>query len=145
MLLALKATVNIRIEYDFDYLCHWDKLSGTGFGVTPLQRGISMKKSWTLKCCLALLTIMTLVQFAFAVGFWVPGKVTRAPWYDNNYRYMVVGNVKYTIMKEAVAREVIQKKDVVYKPGIDIGDIRRGDEVQVMAEGNRIYQIEILR
>jgi hypothetical protein len=76
---------------------------------------------------------------------WIKGNVTTVPWVQNNNRYVILGNVKFTIMDEAVAMEVVEKKDAVYKTEIDISDLRRGDDVLVQAEGNRIYQIEILR
>ncbi len=88
---------------------------------------------------------MALVHSASAIGFWLHGEVNEAPWYADEYRYMVVNEVKYTIMKDAVAQEVVSKKDAVYKSGMDIGAIRQGDEILIQAEGNRIYQIEILR
>jgi len=56
-----------------------------------------------------------------------------------------VNSVKYTFMKEAVAQEVIEKKDATRKSGIDTGDSCPGDKVLVQMEGNPIYQIEILR
>lgn len=104
-----------------------------------------MKRCWALKCCITIFTVMVLVHSAFAIGSWIHGDVNKAPWYGKEYRYMVVNNIRYTIMKGAIAKEVITKKDSVYKTGIDINNIRRGDEVLVQAEGNRIYQIEILR
>lgn len=104
-----------------------------------------MKRCWSFKCCIATVTMMVLVHSAFGIGMWVHGKVNEAPWYAQNYRYMVVGKVKYTIMKEAVVQEVIQKKDAAYKTGVGIENIRRGDKVLIKAEGNRIYHIEILR
>lgn len=104
-----------------------------------------MKRCLVSKYFLAILLVMFFVQSAFAIGMWSHGMVSRAPWYADNYRYMVVDNIQYTIMKDAVAQEVIKKNDADYKSEIDIEDIRRGDEILIQAEGNRIYQIEILR
>jgi len=104
-----------------------------------------MKRCWAVKCFVTIFAVLFLLKTAFAIGFWVHGEVNKAPWSASNYTYMVVNNVKYTIMKEANIKEVIEKKDAVYKTGAGIRDIRRGDEVLLQAEGNRIYQIEILR
>jgi hypothetical protein len=48
-------------------------------------------------------------------------------------------------MEEALVREVVEKKNAIYKPNTDLSEVRLGDNVQVQAEGNRIYQIQILR
>lgn len=104
-----------------------------------------MKRWWALRCCTAIIILMVLGQSAFAIGLWRKGRVSEAPWYTNNHHYMAVNNVRYTIMKEAVAQRVTSKKDSVYKSGIDIELIRPGDEVLIQAEGNRIYHIELLQ
>lgn len=104
-----------------------------------------MKRYWAIKVCLTIFTVMFVCQFAYAIGVWVPGKVTAPPWNERNYSYIVVDNVKYTIMKEAVANMVYEKNGSIYKPYHKTEKIRRGDIVQVLVEGNRIYQIEILR
>lgn len=104
-----------------------------------------MKRYWAIKFCLIICTVMFFCQVAYAIGVWVPGKVTTPPWIAKNYSYMAVGNVRYTIMKEAVANIVYEKKGSIYKDYHKIEDIRQGDNVQILVEGNRIYQIEILR
>ncbi len=103
-----------------------------------------MKRSWAFKCYMAILTVLLAAHSAFAIGMWVPGNVAKSPWYSD-FHYMVVDKVKYIIMEEAFAREVVEKNGVVDKSVIDIKDIRLGDKVLILAEGNRIYQIEILR
>jgi hypothetical protein len=104
-----------------------------------------VKGNFPVKLCTVVFAVMFVVQSSFAIGMWIKGNVTTVPWVQNNHRYVILGNVKFTIMDEAVAMEVVEKKDAVYKTEIDISDLRRGDDVLVQAEGNRIYQIEILR
>jgi hypothetical protein len=104
-----------------------------------------MKRYWAIKSGLTIFTVMFFCQLAYAIGVWVPGKVTEPPWNAQNYSYMVVGDVKYTIMKDTVSQIVFEKEGSIYKDYYKIEDIRRGDNVQVLVEGNRIYQIQILR
>jgi len=84
------------------------------------------------------------VNNALAIGKWIKGTVTRAPW-KGGYLYIKIDNVRYTIMKNADAVYVYSKNGAAYKDNIQISSIRRGDILLAKVEGNRIYQIEKIR
>ncbi|MFV0438916.1 MAG: hypothetical protein ACK5PS_16170 [Desulfopila sp.] len=81
---------------------------------------------------------------ADAIGQWVKGKVTRAPW-RGTYTYIVVGTTRYTIMENAVVRLVYTENGAEGKEYIPLEKIRNGNEVLMQVEGNRVYQIEKMK
>ncbi|WP_205623767.1 hypothetical protein [Desulfogranum japonicum] len=81
---------------------------------------------------------------ADAIGQWVDGKVTHKPW-KSTYTYIKVGDTRYTVMENVVVRQVYKKNGAEYKKYIPLKQIRTGNEVLMLVEGNRVYQIEKLQ
>ena len=91
---------------------------------------------------MAALCIGFLWQSAAAIGAWTGGKVTKAPWKEGGYQHVVIGNVRYTIMPDVKVQSVFIVTKAVVKAPLTVSGIRAGDTLDVLAEGNRIYQIE---
>ena len=88
--------------------------------------------------------LVFLAQNTFAIGQWHNGTVTKVPWVDQ-YTYIKIDHVKYTIMKGAKILKVSQKKGAYYRDQINLYSIFDGDKLVYKNEGNRIYQIEKIR
>ncbi|PIE57444.1 MAG: hypothetical protein CSA33_08140 [Desulfobulbus propionicus] len=78
---------------------------------------------------------------ADAIGKWVDGIVTRKPW-KGKRTYIMVDETRYTIMDDVILRRVYEEDAAVYKEYITLKDLHQGSRVLMMAEGNRVYQIE---
>lgn len=82
---------------------------------------------------------------AAALGVWITGKVTRAPWNEHGYHYIAIEKVRYTIMPGVKTEYLYTIDNATYKKPMDVSALQKGDTLAVMAEGNRIYQIEKTR
>jgi hypothetical protein len=82
---------------------------------------------------------------AAALGAWVTGQVTRAPWSEQGYRYIAIEKVRYTLMPGVKTEYLYKIDNATYKKSMDVSALQKGDTLAVMAEGNRIYQIEKTR
>lgn len=103
-----------------------------------------MKKITLFLALMIFLSISLLAQNSFAIGTWDKGFVTKAPWSDQ-YVFIEIDHVKFTIMKNAKIVNVYQKKGATYKDRMNIYSISKGHTVTYQKEGNRIYQIEKIR
>ena len=90
----------------------------------------------------ALLLVALCWHNAAAIGAWVGGKVTRAPWRDQGYLYISIDNVKYTVMPEVKVQFVYTANKMITSEPISVTSLRTGDVLNALAEGNLIYQIE---
>ena len=79
---------------------------------------------------------------ADAIGAWVGGKVTRAPWSEEGHFYIQIGEVRYTIMPDTRVVFAYTANSATLKDPIKLSALRNGDSLLAQAEGNRIYQIE---
>lgn len=95
--------------------------------------------------CTAAFLIFFLGGEAAAIGVWHTGKVTRAPWRGDGYQYIQIDNVRYTIMPNTKCEYLYKVNDATQKAPQNIESLHVGDALAVMAEGNRIYQIEKTR
>ena len=100
-------------------------------------------KRLVLKIGVAVALLVALsMQNAAAIGMWVGGTVTKAPWQENGYTYIQIGEVRYTIMKEVKLIFAYKVNSMTVKEPIKLSNLRQGDSLLALAEGNRIYQIE---
>ena len=81
------------------------------------------------------------LSHADAIGKWVDGKVTRAPW-KGAYTHIQVDDTRYTVMEHVVVRQVYTENGAEYKKYIPLKQVRVGNTVLMQVEGNRVYQIE---
>lgn len=95
--------------------------------------------------CTAAFLIVFLCGEAAAIGAWLTGKVTRAPWRGNGYQYIQIDNVRYTIMQGTKCQYLYNANGATQKAPQNIESLHVGDALTVMAQGNRIYQIEKTR
>lgn len=102
----------------------------------------------TVTVCFAFMFFLSVATLSakdcFAIGQWHKGIVTRSPWADN-YSYIQIDKVRYTIMKNATIVEVYEKKGATYRSKINLYSILDGHRLVYKNEGNRIYQIEKIR
>ncbi len=82
---------------------------------------------------------------ALAIGVWRGGLVTQQVWTERNLRRIVIDDVRYTIMPDAIIQYAYKSEGATYKKPLDASALRKGDEVIVRVEGNRIYEIERTR
>lgn len=83
-----------------------------------------------------------LVQNVFAIGGWVGGAVTKAPWHEKGHLRISIGKTQYTIMPNTEVKLVRTVNKVTDKVPMEVSALRVGDMVSALAEGNRIYLIE---
>ena len=95
--------------------------------------------------CAAAVLIVFLCGEAAAIGAWLTGKVTRAPWRGQGYQYIQIDNVRYTIMPDTKCEYLYKVNGGTQRTPQNIESLHVGDALTVMAEGNRIYQIEKTR
>lgn len=95
--------------------------------------------------CVAVFLCGFLCGEALAIGVWLTGKVTQSPWRGQEYQYIQIDNVRYTIMPEAKCQYIYQANGATQKAPQNIESLHAGDTLAVMIEGNRIYQIEKTR
>lgn len=100
-----------------------------------------MKKITVLFVLMVFLSIALSVQNSFAIGTWDKGFVTKAPW-SEQYTFIEIDNVKFTIMNNANIVSVYQKNGATYRDRVSIYSITNGQTLIYKKEGNRIYQIE---
>lgn len=104
-----------------------------------------MKK---ITACFALMIFFSVVtlssQDCFAIGQWHGGIVTKSPWVDQ-YTFIQIDNVRYTIMKDAKIVKVYEKNGATYRDKLKLYSILLGNKLVYKNEGNRIYQIETMR
>lgn len=95
--------------------------------------------------CAAAVLAVFLCGEAAAIGAWLNGKVTRSLWHEQGYQYIQIDNVRYTIMQGAKCQYLFTVNGATQKAPQNIESLHVGDALTVMAEGNRIYQIEKTR
>lgn len=102
----------------------------------------SMKRIFLQVAVAAALLVALSFQNAAAIGQWVGGKVTKVPWQENGYTYIQIGEVRYTVMKDVKLEFAYKANNMTVKEAIKLSNLRQGDSLIALAEGNRIYQIE---
>jgi hypothetical protein len=80
-----------------------------------------------------------------AIGVWLGGRITQAPWQGQQFLYIKINHVRYTIMPGVKIQFLYKVDGATNKATIGVSSLHAGDTVAVMAEGNRIYQIEKTR
>ena len=104
-----------------------------------------MKRFYIAVFFVAICVLGLVSEEAFAIGSWVSGRVTRAPWQEQRRQYLSINEVKYTIMQGTKTVYLYQVNGATNKAPMEISSLQKGDVLNVMAEGNRIYQIEKTR
>ena len=106
-----------------------------------------MKLSWLCRNAkwLAVFFGLFISGNALAIGAWQVGMVTQSPWKEQGYQHVKIDQVKYTIMPGAKCEFAYIANGATQKEPQDIMNLRIGDKVTMMVEGNRIYQIEKTR
>lgn len=104
-----------------------------------------MKNSAGVQLSLCTFLILIIFQPAYAIGFWINGEVEKAPYHEDGFRSIQVDQIMYTVMEQAKIQKITRQDGAEYKTRIDIDAIRKGDEVLIQVEGNRIYQIEVFQ
>ena len=104
-----------------------------------------MKNSAGVWLGLCTFLILIFFQSAYGIGFWISGEVEKAPYHEDGFRFMQVDQIRYTVMEHAKIQKITRQDGAEYRTVIEIDAIRKGDEVLIQVEGNRIYQLEVLR
>jgi|GEM_PF-2912434 len=95
--------------------------------------------------CAAAVLAVFLCGEAAAIGAWLNGKVTRSPWHEQGYQYIQIDNVRYTIMPGTKYQYLYKANGASQNAPQNIESLHVGGVLAVVAEGNRIYQIEKTR
>lgn len=100
-------------------------------------------KTYTLALCFFFILCSFTIN-SLAVGFWQKGKITRAPW-KAQYTYVKVDKVKYTIMKGTTIYKRTKTDGAAMYDPIKLNELHKGDTITLKVEGNRIYNIELIK
>ncbi|MDY6852458.1 MAG: hypothetical protein SV487_10360 [Thermodesulfobacteriota bacterium] len=95
---------------------------------------------------LTLAWALTISGPASAMTIWTEGRVTKAPWTDNEYRHLEVNGVKFTLMPKAnIWKRTKNYKNIYNEKPIALNRVRPGQKVLIRHQGHRIYELVVLR
>lgn len=96
--------------------------------------------------CLTLVWGLAISGPASAMTIWTEGRVTQAPWTENEYRHLGVNGIKFTLMPKAnIWKRTKNYKNIYNEKPISLNRVRLGQKVLIRHQGHRIYEIVVLR
>ncbi len=105
---------------------------------------MNRKTSFKFTICFWILVLLCFsATAAFSIGQWHSGSVTSAPW-KSKHTYIRINKVKYTVMDTTVVKNWYKKDGASYQEVTTLAKVRKGNKVNFVSEGNRIYRIEII-
>lgn len=104
------------------------------------------KKAKVLIAVILTMAVLLSAGQASALTVWMEGRVTKAPWVENNTNYIEINSIRFSFIKNATIYErTTSVSDIINEEPLALSSIRAGYKVLIAHQGSRIHQIVVLR